>query len=295
MSDLTDGQLIEQYVADMKFRELSEETIKVRKSYLTKAAKDIGFRADDVRELRQRYQRWLMRPSIQAGGTRSVWITTLHCAYQFWNREGYFQRVAARNGALVDFDPTDGIPKPKTKKGTPHPITDESLQRALDNSDRLMRCWLLIGALCGARCIEIANIYREDVHETDPEPWLHLRRCKGGKVRDVPLHDEAAAALHDLPMAESGRLWDRTNAQVSREINDHLHSLDCVRTDQEPATAHALRHFAGTAWYRASLDLQLVADLLGHANTQITSVYAASDHSKAAALVNGIRIGKMAA
>lgn len=282
---LSDSELIERYCSYMEFRELRPTTISVRRYYLRKFAREVGFRE----ATEARLQEWLSRP-IQPQ-TRNTWIATIHGLYVFCNKRGYFERVQEpRTGYMVDFDPTAEMVKPKTRKGKPKPISDEDLARALKLADRKIRCWLLIGALCGARCQEIAGIRREDVHDTDPEPWLHIEHGKGNKQRDVPLHPLVIEALQAFGMPESGVLWTRTPQQLSREGNDFLHKEVGTKS-----TMHCLRHHYGTKLYRSTLDLQLTAGLLGHSNTAITSVYAASDRSKANAAVAAITIGEVAA
>jgi integrase/recombinase XerC len=67
--------------------------------------------------------------------------------------------------------------------------------------------------------------------------------------------------------------------RVSGLINDYLHSLGI------PDTAHSLRHSFGTEFYRASKDIRLTQELMGHASPITTAIYAAADMDSAAALV----------
>jgi integrase len=282
---MTDDELIAKYVEHMRWRRLRPTTIDTRTRYLEKFAREVGF-AKATPEL---IQSWLSRPSLQPQSQRS-WLTTLHVAYKWGNEAGYFEKVLDLRGEKVDFDPTHDILKPKTRKGKPHPIASADLQRALDAADPLMRCWLLVGAFEGARCQEIAGIRREDVHEDDPEPWLNIEFGKGNKSREVPLHPDVIAALRALPMRATGPLWDMTPQQMSKGIGAHLRKVKAKTIAGTPATAHALRHLFGTMLYQKCLDLQLVADLMGHANTAVTSVYAAADHRKASALVASLTV-----
>ncbi len=55
------------------------------------------------------------------------------------------------------------------------------------------------------------------------------------------------------------------------------------------ASAHQLRHFAGTSWYRASgHDLLTTATLLRHANVQTTQRYAQLDPTRPTEVVNAV-------
>jgi len=277
-----DQQLIDGYLADMIFRELASTTIKLNRYNLSNYARNVGIHADNVIELRRKFQLWLMRETLQPQ-TRSLWITQVHCFYAWCNREGYFRRVEAPNGALIDFDPTIGITRPKSRKGTPHPIDEDELSNALQWADIRMKCWLLIGAMCGARCKEIAGVRREDVQ---PEiDTLHLEFTKGNKPRDVDLPPEVLEALNEYGMPESGPLWDVTAEDVSRQISKYLHDLG------SKATAHWLRHRFGTVFYQATGgDSFLTAEVMGHSDPSITRTYAAPDRTKAASARANLRV-----
>ena len=292
-TELTDAELIAKYVESMTWRELRPTTIEMRKAYLKKFSTETegGFRGATADSIRT----WLSRPSLQPQ-SRGIWLTSIHCAYKFWNKKGYFPKVEkVVNGRVEEseFDPTEDVEKPKSKKGKPHPIRDADLVKALEYADPRMTAMLKLGALCGCRCCEIATVRREDVHEDDAEPWLNVEFGKGNKSRTVPMSEDMVSALVSLPMPESGPLWQATAAEVSKTINAFLADLGCRTDAGTKATAHALRHFFGTWAYRSCLDLQLVATMMGHSNTAITSVYAAADQRKASAVVAKLKIGQM--
>lgn len=285
---VTDEQLINGYIESMQFRNLSDETIKVRRSYLTKLSREVGFQGDSeieepshrLLDLRQKIQRWLMRDGL-APQTRALWITTIHGLYKWANKEGYFRRVEAPNGALVDFDPTDGLLKPKGKKGHPHPITEKDLALVVKMApDEKVKAWMLLEAGCGLRCKEVALLERRNIHTEGVRPRLALEHTKGEKPRDTVLPQEVIDALNECDLPDVGRLWLDTPAQVSRQINDHLHRFNAMTTEGTRATAHSLRHRFATAFFRATEDAFLTADVLGHSSTEITRIYAAADTSK---------------
>ena len=183
----------------------------------------------------------------------------------------------------MDFDPTIGLPKPKTHKGKPHPIPEDELTRAVAAADPQMRCWLLLGGVCGLRCKEIALLEREVIDEDSGV--LHLERTKGEKPRDVPLFPEVYEALLAFGLPESGRLWNATPAQVSRRGNQFLHAQGVA------STMHALRHRALTQIYQSTGDAFYTADVAGHSSTEITRVYSMpADRSKDSALLEKLRV-----
>ena len=275
--ELADADLIDKYVASMRWRSLSETTIYVREASLRKLSREVGLRQATAESV----QAWLSRPSLQPQ-SRNTLLTGLHCFYAWCNHEGYFDRVKDHRGVEVDFDPTAEIVKPKTKKGRPHPISESDLETALALADPLLRCWLLLGALCGCRCMEISGLTRENVHDEDVDPWIRLLG-KGNKERDVPIHPDALAALRALPMRSEGRLWDDSPQAVSKTINDHLHKKVGTKS-----TAHALRHRFASALFQSSTDIRLTQEMLGHSSPAVTAIYAAFDQRKAAGAINKI-------
>jgi integrase len=208
-----------------------------------------------------------------------MWLSTINSLYVYAAKNDVFPKdVDGR-----DFNPTRNIAKPRMHPRNPRPMPDDDIQRAVKNAEPMMKVWLLLGALAGARCQEIAGIEREDVYEDAGR--LHITHGKGERERWVPLHDDVLAALQALPMRSGGPLWDETPASVSRKINTYLHA-NGVRS-----TAHTLRPWYATRTYQACKDLRLVQTLLGHSSPATTAIYAAPDQDAAAGVVSGLKVG----
>ena len=275
---MQDFDLITAYEADMDFRNLLPGTIAVRRRYLRKFAREIGF----ANASEQRIITWLGSRNITPK-TRSMWISTLSSFYK-WALKGddgkpWFPKTVDGR----DFNPAAAVAKPRLHPRHPRPMPDEELQRAVKLANPQMKCWLLLEALAGCRCQEVSGVAREDVR--DAAAMLHITHGKGDKERWVPLHPDILVALQELPMRSEGPLWDETPASVSRKINTYLHSIGIK------GTAHTLRHWFATNAYRASKDLRLTQELLGHSSPATTAIYAAADQSQAAGIVGGLSVG----
>ena len=119
---------------------------------------------------------------------------------------------------------------------------------------------------------------------TEAGTLLFLRECKGGGQATMPAHPAVAEALAALPI-RGGEWWECSPQHVSREVSTFLASCG-IR-----ATAHQLRHYAGSAWYRASgHDLLATAQLLRHANVATSQTYAQLDPTRPAQVVALVRI-----
>lgn len=195
-----------------------------------------------------------------------AWLRTHdHCRAS--TRRSYTVRLIgfygwAHGRGLIDADPTAELKRPKAPTGKPRPLTDADYRRAVLMADGRMLCWVLLGGDAGLRRAEIAAVRRDDVNGRR----LHVVG-KGAKHRVVPMSARLARALEEWPV-EVGRLWPVTANHVGTQIRRHL-----ARCGVD-ATAHQLRHTAGTAFYRASGgDLLRTAAFLGHASPVTTALY----------------------
>jgi integrase/recombinase XerD len=192
--------------------------------------------------------------------------------------KGFF--AFALDEGYIASDPTTKLPPVRVPRGQPRPISAEDLRTALANADGRMRAWLLLMSLAGLRCIEVAALRPQDLTVTECGPLLYLRECKGGGTATVPAHQAIASSLLALPV-RNGTWWDVTAKRVSSVISAYFH--DCGIN----ATAHQLRHWAGTEWYRVSgHDLLTTAQLLRHATVATTQIYAALDPTRPAQVVS---------
>ncbi|MFC6662892.1 tyrosine-type recombinase/integrase [Deinococcus multiflagellatus] len=98
---------------------------------------------------------------------------------------------------------------------------------------------------------------------------LVVRHGKGNKSRIVPLTDELATALRALPVKPAGEalLW-----RSYHKLRERMQEV-CTLMQVEWRGLHALRHTAGTELYRATGDLYVTAQLLGHKDIKTTQVY----------------------
>jgi integrase/recombinase XerC len=142
---------------------------------------------------------------------------------------------------------------------------------------------LALGLLAGCRVSEIIGLNLADVTEQ-----ILFIRGKGDKLRQVPISQRLAGFIaawrelrpdreHDTCEAFVVSLSDRNFAgRLSR--NGAWHVVDfyflTLKNAAKLGGVHALRRWFGTTTYRATKDLNAVAELLGHANLQTTRSYA---------------------
>ena len=203
--------------------------------------------------------------------TRYAWLSHLHSFYDMLARAD-----------VTDIDPTAKILRPKLPRLLPRPAASADLDRALAAASPKHRCWVVLAAFEGMRCQEIAGLKVEDVFAKKGK--VAVTKGKGGKQRMLPLHPDVLAALKVLPMPRSGYVFVRPRggpyppAVLSAQFNRFLKE---AITDRH-VTAHQLRHWFGTEFYRQTHDLRLTAEVMGHSDTSTTAVYTRVDVSDAA-------------
>lgn len=218
---------------------------------------------DLLRATREDCEAYLARPLAQA--SRRAYADHLRSFYRYLVDEG-----------LRGDDPTERLPQFRRPRGIPRPIGEAELRQALDRADPRMLAWLLLMCMGGLRCMEVAGLRPKDLVAGQNGALLRLRETKGGKTATVPAHASIVTALSALPVRR-GAWWQVGAHYVSAKTSAYLRELGI------DATAHQLRHYAGTAWYAASgNDLLTTARLLRHADVSTTQGYSEIDPQRPA-------------
>ena len=128
---------------------------------------------------------------------------------------------------LTDTDPTARIERPILRRALPRPVSEEKIAFALDLAPPEIRCKLLLEAVMGLRCQEVAGVCSEDIDRENET--LLVVHGKGDKERMLPLHPLVAACLPDrkgpLFVLRNGRQMKAHN--VSHILAEHLHACRC--------------------------------------------------------------------
>jgi len=165
----------------------------------------------------------------------------------------------------LDFNPARLLPPVKLPVRRPKAIPAEQVADILARAPRPARDWFIIAACTGARCVEIAELDRDDI--TKEATLLH---GKGAKDRWVPTSPLLWALARELPPGlVAGGL---TRRQISHRGNYVLQRV----LDQAGVHMHRLRHAFGTEAHEQCKDMRAVQELLGHASPTTTAGYIAA-------------------
>lgn len=254
--------LVRSHLEWMRMRGLRPATIRARRQALDRLARALSHplvdaTADDLRL-------WQERLTL---GPYALSTETTHAAQ--------FYHWAQRHGHRAD-DPAELLPRPRTPKMLPRPISEADLRMALACAPDRIRPWLILAGWCGLRAREVALLERADIRDQDDPPTLFVRDGKGGKQRVVPLPRTVARELASLRLPARGPVFRRADGlpggvppgRLSKIASDYLRSIGV------PATLHQLRHRYASVAYQATHDLLLVRDYLGHESANTTAGYA---------------------
>jgi site-specific recombinase XerD len=209
-----------------------------------------------------------------------------------------FTRHLTEAGVLAA-DPARSLPGPRRRRRLPRvlSVTDvDTLVAATEGTDPLaLRDRLVLELLygCGLRSMELVALRLGDVQAAQAQLIV---RGKGGKMRIVPMGDEAAAALR--------RYVERGRGELERDGGLSGPAAEPVTTRREaplllsrsgrtlltsdirrlvvkysrlagidPASPHMLRHAYATHMLERGADLRAIQELLGHASVSTTQIY----------------------
>ncbi|MGH3628684.1 MAG: site-specific integrase [Sciscionella sp.] len=179
--------------------------------------------------------------------------------------------------------------------GLPQDLTAEQVDSLLQACDRGTptgrRDYAVIVCLhrLGLRCGEATGLALDDI---DWETGTLIVHGKGGRNDRLPLPMDVGQALvdylrHARPDTSSRAVFVRAHAPFTAMAPS---SLSCIvaraarRAGLGTVHAHRLRHTAATRALNAGASLEEVAQLLRHAGTATTMVYAKTDQNRLAGL-----------
>lgn len=203
--------------------------------------------------------------------TRHVYVTGLR-QWGAW---------LVRTGRRTD-DPAANLPKPRTPRGVPRPVTEPWFEQLLAAAhDPRTRAMIVLAGYAGLRAHEIAQHRGEDIDQDA----LYVTG-KGGVTAMIPTHPAVWEIAQAMP--RSGPWFPST-----KRVDGHMSPTTVSRMIRGvmleiglDATAHRLRHRYGTGVLRgAGGNLRVAQELLRHASPTTTAIYTQVDDAEKRAAV----------
>lgn len=146
---------------------------------------------------------------------------------------------------------------------------------------------VLLMLFAGLRISEAAAVRWCDVDLEEGTLWV--RDGKGGKDRNLPLHEVLLYELALIPeeerLGDHGIVCNRDGSCQDRTSLDNLFRRWLPRLGIR-ISAHRLRHSFATEMLRHGADLMAIKDLLGHASLETTQAYLLVDTTHKRTAVN---------
>ena len=178
----------------------------------------------------------------------------------------------ARQLGIVEINPCLGVKKPKLELVRPNrtPSAGEVV-RILQHMKPRPRRYCITLFATGCRRAELSNC---NVGDFDVENRLLTIVRKGGRVRTIPLNDEAVrgiqAELAERPRAKPDEpLFKGKYGARVKTIRKTLMTA-CEKAGVLPVTHHGLRHAFATELKKKKIDLLTLSRLMGHSSVVIT-------------------------
>jgi integrase len=253
--------LIEAFILDRAMNGASDDTIATYRKRLSYLARMHGQQPCEPLAIIQTIRAMTCRDATKAG---------------YWRAARACLNYAMAHGSI----PPQRMPRVRWRKPAPRvPPSAAEFDRLIGSigADRWThernRLLLTLYACCGCRNSELRMLRRADVHL---DRALIVVVGKGNKPRQVPLIDQAAAALrrwlgtHDrefvFPNARTGgmlaratisKLWRGVQASAG---SDHAYSV------------HDLRHYCAALLRQKNVDLGIIGSMLGHSSIIVTEM-----------------------
>lgn len=163
-------------------------------------------------------------------------------------------------------DESRKLPPIRVPAAPARPAPDSVVKRGLLAADAREYLMVMLAAHHGLRRGEISRVHSDDISEDLVGHSLRVHG-KGGKTRVVPLRDDVAQLLLDLPAG-----WAFPSPAGGHLTEQHVGKL-IASVLPDGWTSHTLRHRFATASYAGTRDLLAVQELLGHSRPETTRGY----------------------
>lgn len=136
-----------------------------------------------------------------------------------------------------------------------------------------VRKYITIGAMTGMRLGEIAKLSYSQVDFNTNEIVLDADNVKTGTGRRIPIDKSVRAILLETFGEGTGKTFAERTVKPSTVQNSWINIMHDLEFSYH---FHDLRHTFGTRMAEAKVDIQTIADIMGHASLSTTRLYLAS-------------------
>ena len=209
----------------------------------------------------------------------------------------------------MNFNPADGIKRPKTPVREPKYLTVDECNKLLNAASARPQaardtCITVLFLNCGMRISELCSVNTTDIIKTGDDEYLLRIIGKGNKERTVYLNNACLKAIKDWNavrntyenLIDKNALFvsNRTRRRLSpRNVENIIASeLSVAGLKNKGYSPHKLRHTAATLMYDGGADILELKEILGHSSTKTTEIYTHVNNKRIRAAVDNNPLNK---
>lgn len=247
--------LLQQWQVWQYAQSLSVRTVNERVGVLHRISQKMRIEPRDLQV--QHIAEWLSHDSWSAR-TRWTYHQCLTAWFVWLQKQGYRSD-----------NPMVMIGKPRRPRCVPHPISNNDLVRLLNTPMRRRSLAMIhLAAFQGFRASEIAKVKGEDFDLAERTVTV---TGKGNVTAILPVHHRVVEIAHVMPKRGYWFPGPVDGHQRRESISGTI--KDVMVRAGVPGSAHALRHWFGTALVEADVDLRTVQTLMRHQSLSTTAIY----------------------
>ena len=164
----------------------------------------------------------------------------------------------------------------KRSRKLPIVLSADEMQRIIDAATNLKhKTIIMLMYSCGLRVGEVINLKINDIDSN--RMVIYIRDAKGGKSRQVPLHENMLTKLREYykqykpkEYLFNGQLSEKYSEQSIRQFLKFYSSRAHVQKRVYP---HLLRHSSFTNMCEAGVDTSIIQKVAGHSSIRCTQLY----------------------
>lgn len=281
--------LLQEHRQWLQVHNYSEATIKKRAIYVRQFAlwcldRDLSTPAVITKPIIESFQRWLYRRRKDNGQPLSWGSQHLHLK----EIRAFFAWLTKVNH--LAFNPAAQIELPRQPKTLPRAILSaDEVEQVLAQPDATTPLGLRDRAILetfystGIRRAELCSLKLDDIHVD--RRALFINQGKGKKDRYVPIGMRALVWIASyVEQARDRLLLDETERTLfvtnqgeplhPDSLTEYARRYIAAAGIEKPGACHIFRHTMATLMHENGADLAMIQQILGHAKTDTTQIYA---------------------
>jgi len=254
---------LDAFVALLRLKNYSEETIKVYRSLFT------VFLTHFPAHKPSAITKYEVMDFLLAYRNSNKWSATIQ--NQFVNAIKFFYEVLLKR-------PKEYYDLPRAKKPgqLPAVFAESEIKKLIEATGNLKhRSMLCLAYAGGLRVSEIVNLKIADIDSK--RMVITLRQGKGKKDRQVMLSEKLLQLLREYFKTYKPKEWlfeGQSGGQYStRSVQEVIQQAKGKAGIKKKGSIHALRHSFATHLFEAGTDLLSIKELLGHTSLRTTMIY----------------------